>query len=93
VRVCCLALCAQARAFTAVLLTPLPRPKQAKKLTQRAAKAGGSIAGYTNDSNPFGDPNLTQRWVLLALTAAPWLVVLTAACCFCPLQLRVAQEA
>lgn len=41
---------------------PLP---QAKKLTQRAAKTGGSIAGYTNDSNPFGDPNLTQRCVLL----------------------------
>ena len=43
--------------------------QQAKKLTQRAAKAGGSIAGYTNDSNPFGDPNLTQRCAQLALTA------------------------
>ena len=38
---------------------------QARKLSQRAAKAGGSIAGYTNDSNPFGDPNLTQRHVSL----------------------------
>jgi len=69
---------------------------QARKLSQRAAKAGGSIAGYTNDSNPFGDPNLTQRHVSLGRRLlACWLSTTEVSRLLGPraAQFRVAQEA
>jgi len=37
-----------------------PSPAQARKLSDKLQK-GGAVAGYTNESNPFGDANLTQR--------------------------------
>jgi len=39
---------------------------QAKKLSARLQK-GGTVAGYSNESNPFGDANLTQRCAGLGL--------------------------
>ena len=33
---------------------------QAKKLSERL-KRSGAVAGYTNECNPFGDTNLTER--------------------------------
>ena len=39
---------------------PRSPPRQARKLSEKLKK-GGAVAGYTNDSNPFGDANLTQR--------------------------------
>jgi hypothetical protein len=38
----------------------LTRPPQAKKLSERL-KRSGAVAGYTNECNPFGDTNLTDR--------------------------------
>ena len=36
---------------------------QAKKVTKHLQKAAGTGHGYTNTENPFGDANLTQRFV------------------------------
>ena len=38
----------------------LARLAQAKKLSERL-KRSGAVAGYTNECNPFGDTNLTDR--------------------------------
>lgn len=38
-------------------------PLQAKKVTKHLQKAAASGHGYTNAENPFGDANVTQRFV------------------------------
>ena len=47
-------------AIRSALTLLLPRLSQAKKLSERL-KRSGAVAGYTNECNPFGDTNLTDR--------------------------------
>ena len=49
-------------------LTHARPPAQAQKLSERL-KRSGAVAGYTNECNPFGDTNLTERCAPRSLKA------------------------